>query len=152
MSLKDWLRNGWLIEHTSSQVEMADLFRLVARDLKDAQVSQLSLDGRLGIAYNAALQSATAALAAAGYRAARESHHYRVIQSLAHTIGADENMITQLDVYRKKRNRSDYERAGSVTDKEVGELIHLTNQINKSVKSWIRRKYPELMQFQGFKE
>jgi len=73
---------------------MADLFRLVARDLKDAQVSQLSLDGRLGIAYNAALQSATAALAAAGYRAARESHHYRVIQSLAHTIGADENMIT----------------------------------------------------------
>jgi len=42
----------------------------------------------------AALQSATAALAAVGYRAARESHHYRVIQSFAYTIGADENMIT----------------------------------------------------------
>ncbi len=43
----------------------------------------------MSIAYNAALQTATAALAAAGYRATRDSHHYRVIQSLAFTIGAD---------------------------------------------------------------
>jgi len=43
------------------------------------------------------LQAATAALAAAGYRAAREAHHYRVIQSLAHTIQADPGLITSLE-------------------------------------------------------
>jgi hypothetical protein len=45
----------------------------------------ISEDWKLNIAYNAALQAATAALAAAGYRAAREQHHYRTIQSLALT-------------------------------------------------------------------
>jgi len=39
----------------------------------------------VNIAYNAALQAAAAALAAAGYRASREQHHYRVIQSLRQT-------------------------------------------------------------------
>lgn len=47
----------------------------------------MSPDWKLNIAYNAALQAATAALAASGYRAAREQHHYRTIQSLAHTLG-----------------------------------------------------------------
>jgi len=37
----------------------------------------------MNIVYNAALQAA--ALAAAGYRASREQHHYRVIQSLRQT-------------------------------------------------------------------
>lgn len=47
---------------------------------------------------------ATAALTAEGYRATRESRHYRTIQSLAYTIGAGPNVITQLDHFRKKRN------------------------------------------------
>jgi hypothetical protein len=51
-------------------------------------VPHLSPDWRLNIAYNAALQAATAALAAAGYRASREAHHCRAIQSLAFTIGS----------------------------------------------------------------
>jgi len=46
--------------------------RLAERDLRECQAAGLSPDWRLAIAYNAALQSATAALAAAGYRAARD--------------------------------------------------------------------------------
>jgi hypothetical protein len=86
VSLRDWLKNGWLIEHQTSPQEIADLLGVVKRDLADCRTSGLSSDWRLSIAYNAALQAAAAALAAAGYRAAREAHHYRVIQSLAHTI------------------------------------------------------------------
>jgi hypothetical protein len=51
----------------------------------------------MNIAYNAALQAATAALAAAGYRASRDAHHYRVIQSLKETIGADASVVTTFD-------------------------------------------------------
>jgi hypothetical protein len=55
---------------------------------------------------NAALQSATAALAAAGYRASHEAHHHRVIQSLAFAIGAPRELIQRFDAFRKKRSMS----------------------------------------------
>ena len=87
MSLRDWQKNSWLVAHKSSPEEIAALLAIVERDLANARVAGLADDWRLSIAYNAALQAATAALAAAGFRAAREQHHYRTIQSLALTIG-----------------------------------------------------------------
>jgi hypothetical protein len=81
MTLQSWLLNDWLIPHKASPNEVSDLFALIERDLADCQAAGLSADGRLNIAYNAALQAATIALAASGYRAGRESHHYRIIQS-----------------------------------------------------------------------
>jgi hypothetical protein len=71
MSLRDWLRAGWLSEHQSSREEVSDLLGVADRDLGDCQSSGLSPDWRLAIAYNAAMQLAVAALAAAGYRASR---------------------------------------------------------------------------------
>jgi hypothetical protein len=71
-----------LVKHTTSSQEIADLLGVADRDLTD---------------YNAVLQSATAALAAAGYRPSRESHHYRVIQSLAYTIDASPELIAQFN-------------------------------------------------------
>jgi len=68
MSLQNWLNNGWLEEHRTSSQEIAALFAVADRDLSDCRTSGLSSDWRLNIAYNAALQTATAALAASGYR------------------------------------------------------------------------------------
>jgi hypothetical protein len=82
MSLKDWVQDGWLSEHQSSREEIKNLLGLVHRDLRECQAEGLSADWSFAIAYNAALQAATASLAAAGYRASRDSHHYRVFQSL----------------------------------------------------------------------
>jgi len=86
MSLQNWLNNGWLTEHRTSLQEITALLAVADRDLSDCKTSGLSPDWQLNIAYNAALQTATAALAASGNRAVRDAHHYRVIQSLAHTI------------------------------------------------------------------
>ena len=116
MNLHDWLKNGWLIEHATSSEEIEDLFDAADRDLTDCMVSGLSPDWRLHIAYNAALLLATVALAASGYRTTRESHHYRLIQSLAHTIGVDTTIIKRFDAFRKKRNISGYERTGMISD------------------------------------
>ncbi len=93
MSFADWVKNGWLVAHKSSKQEIANLLGIVARDLKDSQAKDVSDDWRFAIAYNAALQAATAALAASGYRAGRDSHHYRVIQSLELTVGKDAKFI-----------------------------------------------------------
>src|SRR6266566_7607657 len=99
MSLADWEKNGWIKAHSTSREEIAALLGVVDRDLSDAQTRGLSADWKLSIAYNAALQAATAALAAAGYRAGRDAHHYRVIQSLALTINADEQLISLFEQF-----------------------------------------------------
>ena len=70
MSLPDWERNGWLTKHETSPNEIRDLLQVVERDLADSDAEGLSADWRMNIAYNAALQAATVALAAAGYRTA----------------------------------------------------------------------------------
>ncbi len=112
------------------------------RDLKDCQNPALSSDWPLNIAYNAALQSAKAALAIAGYRATRQSHHFCLIQSLKYTIHADSKLISQLDMFRKKRNISKYERSGFVSEQEVKEMISLAKKIRSLAEDWIRKKHP----------
>jgi len=145
MSLDDWLNNGWLVRHTTSPQEIVDLLGVADRDLADCQSEDLSTDWRMNIAYNAALQAATAALAAEGFRATRGLHHYRVIQSLANTIGADTKLITEFDKFRKKRNIGGYERAGLVSDQEADEMIELARQLRQDVEKWIKVNHPKLI-------
>jgi len=106
--------------------------------------SQFGLE-RLNIAYNAALQTATAALAAAGYRAVRGAHHYRVIHSLTHTIKADVGLVSLLDQFRKKRNISEYDHVGMISDQEAKEMVDLAIQLRKDVEKWIRENHPDLL-------
>lgn len=133
------------MEHRSSSGEIGDLLNLVDRDLRDSQVPGLTADWRLNIAYNAALQAATAALAASGYRASRQAHHLRVVQSLQFTIGWDKDLINGLDGFRKKRNISDYERAGFISDSEAKEMRDLATRLREDVLAWIREKHQELL-------
>src|SRR5437762_1150003 len=98
MNLDDWVKNGWLRLQQPSPRDIGDLLDLARRDLKDARSRDLSDDWRFNIAYNAALQVATAALAAAGYTVPKgESHHFRVIESLAATIGLDSAGVVKFD-------------------------------------------------------
>jgi len=94
--------------------------------------------------HNAVVQTAKAALAAVGYRARKEGQHYLLIQSLAFTINTEPAIIKQLDKFRKKRNISDYERAGLVTEQEAEEMIALAKQLRDDVEQWLRAHRPEL--------
>ncbi len=134
-----------MTEHKPSRQEIRDLLAVADRDLSDSSTPGLSADWRLNIAYNAALQAATAALAAAGFRATRDSHHYRVIQSLVYTIGAGSAVVSQLDRFRKKRNIAGYEKAGLASDQEAREMSDLAREARAKVEKWIGQKYPELL-------
>lgn len=118
---------------------------IVDRDLKDCRSEGLSADRRFNIAYNAILQAATAALAAAGYRASRDSHHYRILQSLQLTVGASGEALRYLDALRKKRNLTGYERIGAVSDREVEEIVETAEAMRQQVEKWIKTTYPELL-------
>ncbi len=52
MTLKDLLADGRLRSHKTSIQEVADLLRVVDRDLADAGIPRLSADRRFATAYN----------------------------------------------------------------------------------------------------
>jgi hypothetical protein len=145
MSLNDWLSWGWVTEHKASREEIADLLAVADRDLQQSQTEGLGPDWRLAIAYNAALQYATAALAAAGYRAVREAHHYRVIQSLELTVGWGLEEVRALDTYRTKRHAAGYQRPGLVSERDAQEILRLAQKLRGDVAAWLRAEHPELL-------
>lgn len=143
--MRNWVQNGWLTAHQSSPEEIASLLSVVDRDLRACRVKELGTDWSFAIAYNAALQAASAALAAGGYRATRDSHHYRVIQSLEYTIGADAKVIAELDAFRKKRNIANYEFSGAISEKEASRMKALAANLRAEVERWMRKEHPELL-------
>jgi len=145
MSLSDWERNRWLHPHQTSPNEIRDLMAVVDRDLADSAAEGLSADWRMSIAYNAALQAATMALAVSGFRAARDQHHYRIIQSLRETVGTEAPSVNAFDAFRKKRNAAGYDRAGLVSDADATEMRELAERLRTDVVAWIKKHRPELL-------
>jgi hypothetical protein len=133
-----------VVQHLPSPREIAGLLGVADRDLQACQTPDLVADWRFTIAYNAAFQLATAALAAAGYRAARNAHHYRIIHSLAFTLHLDAVTLVKFDKFRKKRNEADYERAGVISDTEAEEMLALARRLRQEVEAWITQHHPAL--------
>ena len=98
---------------------LRDLLSIIDRDLKDCQTPGLSNDWRFNIAYNAALQCATVALAASGYRATRDAHHYRTIHSLELTI----------------------------SDQESKAIIDLAVRLRDQIIGWLMESHPDLVPY-----
>ncbi len=76
----------------------------------------------------------------------REAHHYRVIQSLVHTMKADAGLIALFDQFRKKRNISGYDHAGMISDQEAKEMLDLASRLRQEVEEWIYENNPDLME------
>ena len=90
--------------------------------------------------------ASAAALAASGYRAAGEGHHYWLIQSLAFTLQLDAETIEEFNRFRRKRNTIDYERIGAVSEKEMQEMLELARNIRGKLETWLRKNHPELIE------
>ena len=146
MNLELWKQNGWLREHKTSAQEENSLIELVERDLSDAAKEEVSKDWRFNIAYNAGLQLATIVLYAAGYRAGRgEGKHYRVIQALSLVMGPEfSTMRDYLDNCRRKRNISEYDAVGTISEKEAEDLLQTVREFKVDVERWLRKNHPEI--------
>lgn len=75
----------------------------------------------------------------------RGAHHYRVIHSLAYTVKSDAGLVSLSDQFRKKRNISEYDHIGMISDQEAKEMIDLANQLRKDVEDWLRKNHPDLL-------
>jgi len=145
MSLEEWFKNGLLKISQSNPEEIKHLLETIKNDFSDCLNPDLSLDWQFKIAYSSILNCGIAALAAEGYRPASDSHHYWTIQSFKHTLKLDSDIIDLLDDFRKKRNRSSYERTGMITRREVNEIIELSKKIQAILMEWLRKNHRNLI-------
>ena len=146
MSLDAYLSNRWIRPHETSAREIANLLAIADRDIQQSTTPGLAAEWRFDIAYNAALQSAKAALAAAGYRAERHNKHMRTIECLAFTIALDSSDVDILDRCRRKRHIAVYEQVGVISDQEADEMLDLARLVRSRLESWLKRTYPDLLQ------
>jgi uncharacterized protein (UPF0332 family) len=146
MSLTNWADNGWLRPHRTSPQEIADLLKIVERDLLDARAGGLSEDWKFGIAYNAALKLCTILLYAEGYRAEKNLQHYRTIQALPLILGeTSQGDADYLNACRSKRNIAEYDRTGVVSAGEAEELLAFIKELREKVVQWVRKHHSALL-------
>ena len=144
MSLKNWLKNGWLRPHRTSEQEITNLFNIVKRDLEDAQRQDVSADWRFGIAYNASLKLCTILLYAEGYIPEKSLAHYRSIQALPLILGKNKSDdASYLDACRVKRNIVEYDYAGSISETEAEELIEFVKELQIEVLKWVETNHQD---------
>ena len=143
---QQWLAKGDVKTHQTSKQELDNLRALIARDLADAAITELSADRRFATAYNAALQTGTLAIACSGYGvSARSGHHKVTFEAAAVAVGKEASALSDyFDTCRRKRNIIDYMTSSVATDTEADELLGKVREFHQLVETWITAIYPTL--------
>jgi hypothetical protein len=146
MTWTDWLREGRLEPHKAARGEIAALRRAAERSLRDSALPDLSPEGRFQLAYGAALDIATVAVLAAGYRVrARVGHHQLVLEAAAVALGPEsDSLLSYLDLCRRRRNTISYE-GDEVGDEQAQELLRETGRFAALVKAWLEHRHRDLL-------
>lgn len=132
--------------HATTRQEQDDLRSVVERDLADAALPGLSDDRAFATAYNAVLQLAKMAIAAAGYRVVGQGHHHTTFQAIELALGPTTVAYTAyFDACRRKRNQLDYDVADVATHTESQELLTKAREFQALVETWLAKNYPHLV-------
>lgn len=142
MTLENFLNEKRLKKHMASHEEIINLFKVVDRDIKDANIKELSADRRFITSYNAALQLATILLRAFGYRTnANKGGHHWVTFSMLGVILDDDSYADYFEACRVKRNVSDYDSSGAISEKEAEELLQEVLSFKSVVENWLDENF-----------
>lgn len=141
MSIGNLIKSGVLISQESSKDEIADLLKIVERDLEDSAQTEISDDWQFGIAYNAALKLANILVRASGYRVKGQGHHMNTIAMIPLILGSHKKEDSEyLDTCRRKRNIVEYDCVGGATSEDVKELREFVKEFQKEVLVWLSNK------------
>ena len=147
MSLEQWLRNGWIQRNEPTVAQIHRLLQVVDRDISDAQVTELSADGRFQHAYDSALQLCMIPLLASGYQVPKgQGRHKRAIDSLRYTLGDRwSDAADHIERCSRLRAQMMYERIGVVSEQDANDLLEKANQLETEVVDWLKADHPALV-------
>jgi hypothetical protein len=141
MSIDNFIKIGVLVKLDSSKAEIADLLKIVERDLEDSSQTEISDDWQFGIAYNAALKLANILVRSSGYRVKGQGHHMNTIAMIPLILGAHKKDDSDyLDTCGRKRNIVEYDCVGGATAEDVRELREFVVEFQKEVLTWLAKK------------
>lgn len=146
MTLDNLFRIGKLKRHDVDKVEIERLLAAAERALSDAEISRISSDSRLDLAYRAIMQAALVAMLANGFRPSTNEpgHHQLLIQALPKTLGLAPERVRLLDAFRAARNQSAY--AGvPVSDTVALECVAAARGLIQEIGDWLRANRPDLL-------
>lgn len=145
-ALANLVKTGQLKAEPTSRDELAGYLGHAAQCLNDAALAGISASGRFEFAYTAAHALALAALRANGVRPDQGPGHRAIVfQSLAHTIGAPEDLWSVLNRYHTKRNKSEYVQWTEVTASEAADLLKLAGVLETRVRGWLKIHHPKFL-------
>lgn len=130
--LDNLVRIGQLKAEPPAQAEFEGLVRSGQVRLADAAITELSLESRFDLAYNAAHALSLAAMRWHGYRS---ENRYQVFQCLPHTLGLEAMEWRVLDQAHRKRNLAEYEGELDVDEALVEALVRCTRRVAERVAS-----------------
>lgn len=124
-----------------SRADLEQLLAIAERDLGQSRLQLLHLDTRYALAYNAALQLATAVLSLHGVRVRKMAFHQQTLAELkARLPEAMQGFADYLERARRKRNAAAYDRVNVVGEGEVTDLIRQVEVFQTWVVKEARRR------------
>jgi hypothetical protein len=144
MSWKRLLAESKVHAHRANKKELDAIRALIARDLEDAAIAELSDDRRFATAYNAALQTAKMSIVCAGFRLASTVGHHRItFEAALLALGpAAARSLDFFEVCRRKRNTVDYDHASVATHTEAEEIVAEAREFVDLVERRIAKNHP----------
>lgn len=133
-ALKNLAKIGKIKAEPMNQAEIDRMLDMARKRLQDANVTELSQEGRFSSTYNAIHVAALAALRWHGYRS---ENRYIVFQSLDHTLGWPASKWRVLDAAHQKRNLAEYEGFLEIEESTIKELKQLANELIADVEKLI---------------
>jgi hypothetical protein len=146
MSWKKLLSANRVAMESPSKAEVGNLRSIVTRCLKDATATGLSDDGRFVQAYDAARTLSLIVVRASGYRPKSSGgYHHNTFLALEAADPAFASQSIYFDGCRTKRNVSEYDFAGGVTETDADGLLKATKEFSVEVDAWIKAHHPTLI-------
>ncbi|MBL8872720.1 MAG: hypothetical protein JNK90_23275 [Planctomycetaceae bacterium] len=147
MSLEEWKLNHWIRESLASRAELTQLFAVVDRELGDASIAQLSVDGRFMHAYDAALNLCTIALRASGYAVMKgQGHHKKTIEALPLCLGKSlAGVADEIEIASRKRGQAMYDRTGVVELSDADDLLKTAKDLRATILEWLMKEHAHLV-------
>jgi hypothetical protein len=128
--LESLAQAGKLKREPATQGEFDGLLRSGEARLGDAGNTELALESRFDLAYNASHALALAALRWHGFRS---ESRYLVFQSLPHTLGLGPEVWRVLDTAHRLRNLAEYEGYLDVDERLLTDLLASTRLLDERV-------------------
>ncbi len=147
MSLEEWKRNHWLKESVTTLSEITQLFAVVDREISDASVDGLSVDGQFMHAYDAALNLCAIALRSSGYSVVKgQGHHKKTIEALPLCLDKSfEGIADQIDIASRQRGQAMYDRTGVVEEQDAADLLNAAMELRTALIGWLKTHHPKLL-------